>query len=109
MSFKSWEDNAAGLKLCLPLWQNDRRELVAEFIALGFKAMIVTVNERMLSPDYLGRELSRELLKELEEEGVDPCGENGEFHTVVLDGPIFRRPLLPKLGEVQRGLKVIVF
>ena len=100
-----WEEKvctAAGLKLCLPLWQNNRRELVAEFIALGFKAMIVTVNERMLSPDYLGRELSRRLLKELEEEGVDPCGENGEFHTVVLDGPVFRRPLLPKLGEVQR-------
>lgn len=99
-----WEEKvckAAGLKLCLPLWKNDRRELVTEFINLGFKAVIVTVNEKMLNPKYLGRVLTLTLLEELEQQGVDLCGENGEFHTAVLDGPIFQHPVTPKLGEVQ--------
>jgi len=99
-----WEEkvcNAAGLKLCLPLWKNDRRELVTEFISLGFKAVIVTVNEKMLNPKYLGRVLTMTLLEELDQQGVDLCGENGEFHTAVLDGPIFQHPVTPKLEEVQ--------
>lgn len=98
-----WEEkvcNAAGLKLCLPLWKNDRRELVTEFISLGFKAVIVTVNEKMLNPKFLGRVLTLSLLEELEQQGVDLCGENGEFHTAVLDGPIFQHPVTPKMGEI---------
>ncbi|HWR40951.1 MAG TPA: adenosine nucleotide hydrolase, partial [Patescibacteria group bacterium] len=99
-----WEEkvcNNAGLKLSLPLWKNERRELVTEFISLGFKAIIVTINEKMLNPKFLGRVLSMSLLEELEQQGVDLCGENGEFHTAVLDGPIFQRPVTPKIGEVQ--------
>jgi len=98
-----WEEkvcNAADLKHSLPLWKNDRRELVTEFISLGFKAVIVAINKKMLNSKFLGRVLSMSLLEELEQQGVDLCGENGEFHTAVLDGPIFRRPVTPKFGEV---------
>ncbi len=100
-----WEEKvccAAGLKACLPLWQEGRRALVEEFLNLGFKAVIVTVNEKMLNHKYLGREVSRELLAELEQEGVDLCGENGEFHTAVLDGPIFRHPVDARPGKILR-------
>ncbi|MGI5840356.1 MAG: diphthine--ammonia ligase [bacterium] len=99
-----WEEKvcgAAGLRLCLPLWENDRGELVAEFINLGFKAVIAAVKESVLSSEYLGRELSMELLDELKERGFDLCGENGEYHTAVLDGPIFKRPVRAAWGDVQ--------
>lgn len=97
-----WEEKvctAAGLKARLPLWQEDRRALMEEFIGLGFKAVIVVVNEKMLDPRFLGRELSAGLLKELEREGVDLCGENGEYHTAVLDGPVFQRPVAARPAE----------
>jgi len=100
----AWERQvcaAAGLQACLPLWRNDRRELVTEFLDLGFRAVIVAVQEVKLSPRYLGRELTPELLAELEAEGVDLCGENGEFHTAVLDGPLFRQPVRLQRGEVR--------
>ena len=77
----------------LPLWQEDRKKLVKEFIDLGFKAKIVVVNKTMMSPEFLGRDLSHELLEEIEKTGADVCGENGEYHTVVYDGPLFKTPL----------------
>ena len=84
----------------LPLWKMDRREVLNIFIDLGFKAEIIVVREEMLDKNYLGRELSFELLEELEEEGVDVCGENGEYHTVVLDGPIFSKKIEIERKEV---------
>ena len=77
----------------LPLWQENREKLVKEFIDLGFKARIVVVNKTMMSPEFLGRDLSHELLEEIEKTGADVCGENGEYHTVVYDGPLFKTPL----------------
>lgn len=91
-----WEEKVcgeAGLSVHLPLWQESRRALVEEFLDLGFRAVIVVINETLMDPRYLGRELSRALLAELERDGVDLCGENGEYHTAVLDGPIFRQPV----------------
>jgi diphthine-ammonia ligase len=84
----------AGLKLGMPLWEMNHREAVEEFINLGFETIIVTVNLSLgMSEDDLGRTLTYEYVKELEARGIDPCGEGGEFHTTVIDGPIFKHPI----------------
>ena len=93
---RKWEETVcekAQMTAVLPLWQEDREKLVKEFIDLGFKAKIVVVNKTMMSPEFLGRDLSHELLEEIEKTGADVCGENGEYHTVVYDGPLFKTPL----------------
>jgi uncharacterized protein (TIGR00290 family) len=83
----------SGIKAHLPLWNGNRRALVEEFIAAGFKAIIVVVNTQMMPAHFLGRFIDTALIHELETIGVDACGENGEFHTFVYDGPLFARPL----------------
>jgi len=98
---KQWEERVckrASVTALLPLWQEDRRKLVEEFISLGFKAKIVVVNTTMLDSRFLGRDLSYSLMEEIEEYGADVCGENGEYHTVVYDGPIFKKPVDLKFG-----------
>ncbi|WP_088042304.1 diphthine--ammonia ligase [Bacillus sp. EAC] len=84
----------AGLKLGMPLWEINHREAVEEFINLGFETIIVTVNLSLgMREDDLGRTLTHEYIKELEARAIDPCGEGGEFHTTVIDGPIFKHPI----------------
>ena len=84
---------AAGLEACFPLWQESRRALAQECIRSGFRPQITVVDTKQLSPSFLGRPLTLQVLKEMEAEGIDPCGENGEYHTFVSDGPIFSRPV----------------
>ncbi|MGM0409435.1 MAG: diphthine--ammonia ligase [Bacillota bacterium] len=79
------------MKAELPLWKMDRREVIEKFIELGFEAEIIVVKDNKLGERFLGKKLNFELIDELEEIGVDVCGENGEYHTVVLDGPIFSK------------------
>lgn len=81
-----------------PIWKRDTTELLLEFLDLGFKSVIICINNAKLDEAFLGAELSRELLKELSPD-VDPCGENGEFHTFCFDGPIFDHPLAIEKGE----------
>ncbi len=81
-----------------PIWQRPTDELVREFIASGFRAVTVCVNDRYLDDSFVGREIDAEFVADLPE-GVDPCGENGEFHSFVYDGPIFREPVPVKRGE----------
>jgi len=88
----------AGLKGCFPLWRKDTDKLVREFINLGFKAIVVCVNAGLLDREHVGRPLDRDFLTNLPKD-VDPCGENGEFHTFVYDGPIFSAPVSFKTGE----------
>lgn len=92
-----WHDQVtrkAGLKLAMPLWEMNHKEAVDEFINLGFKTIVVTVNLSLgMTEDDLGRTLTPEYVKELKDRGIDPCGEGGEFHTTVIDGPIFKRPV----------------
>jgi len=84
----------AGLKLGMPLWEMNHREAVEEFINLGFETIIVTVNLSLgMREDDLGRTLTHEYIKELEARAIDPSGEGGEFHTTVIDGPIFKHPI----------------
>lgn len=91
-----------GLKAVFPLWKKNTSRLIQEFLALGFKAIIVAVNANVLDKSFCGRILDDGFLADLPE-GVDPCGENGEFHTFVFDGPIFIKPVDFEIGEfVQR-------
>ena len=89
----------AGLKAVFPLWNRPTGELVREFLDLGFKAVVVCVNGKLLDSSFAGRLLDEAFLQDLPP-NVDPCGENGEFHTFVFDGPIFREPVKYTLGEV---------
>jgi diphthine-ammonia ligase len=91
-----------GMEAHLPLWEGTRRDLVMEFLKAGFQALIVVVDTRKMPDAYLGRKLDLALIDELEGIGVDACGENGEFHTFVFDGPIFREKLELSLGAVER-------
>lgn len=99
---REWEENVcrqAGLEAQLPLWQTDRMALLEEWWSLGFEATVVVARDGVVDRRYLGRVLDREVAAELMALGVDACGENGEFHTVVTGGPIFRQPLVLELGE----------
>ena len=86
-----------------PLWQESRRSLLEELLESGFKAFIIVVNTAMMPGEYIGREFTKELMDELESLGIDSCGENGEFHTVVIDGPIFSSPVPVEFGEVHEN------
>lgn len=91
----------ANLQGEFPLWLRNSNELVHEFVHLGFRAVLVCVNEKHLSPEFLGRELNLDLLHDLPKT-VDPCGENGEYHSFVYDGPIFASPVPFTKGEIVR-------
>ena len=99
-----WHDRItqqAGLKLCMPLWQRPHREVIEEFIQLGFKTMIVTVNLSLgMKVDDLGKILTLDYIQELENRGIDPCGEGGEFHSTVIDGPLFTAPIAVRKGDI---------
>lgn len=84
-----------------PLWQRDSLALLEEFWALGFQAIIVCVNDRYLDSSFCGRLLDRDFIRDLPP-GVDPCGENGEYHSFVFDAPYFSRPISVVRGEVVR-------
>src|SRR5471030_285938 len=96
--------DVAGLKGKFPLWQEDREELTNEFINDGFKAVIKKVNLKELGKDFLGKELTKEVVSEIKNLGCDQSGENGEYHTLVFNGPIFKEALkLHKIGKEIMG------
>ena len=90
---------AAGKQGLFPLWARDTRELAREFIAAGFEAIIVCLDPGAVDPSFAGRSYNEQLLAELPA-SVDPCGENGEFHTFVHAGPLFVEPIACKTGEI---------
>lgn len=90
---------AQNLKGHFPLWQVDTKKVINEFIDLGFKAVVVCIDSRKLGKEFLGRKIDANFLKDLPED-VDPCGENGEFHSFVFDGPLFKNPIGFQMGEV---------
>ena len=89
---------AQGMHGLYPVWGRDTLALIREFIRQGFKTAVVCVDPKQLDPSFLGRVIDEEFLSRLPA-GVDPCGENGEFHTFVFDGPIFRYPIKIEFGE----------
>jgi uncharacterized protein (TIGR00290 family) len=90
---------AGGKRGLFPLWGRDTTQLAREFIVAGFKANIVCLDPRVLDPSFAGRAYDEQLLAELPL-AVDPCGENGEFHTFVHAGPMLAEPIACETGEV---------
>lgn len=93
-----------GIKPVLPLWKKERETLLDEFIRAGFKAIVVAVQAKFLDGEWLGHRINKEFIDELKAigNGVDLCGEKGEYHTFVYDGPIFKKPV-----EFVTGKKIL--
>jgi uncharacterized protein (TIGR00290 family) len=90
---------AAGRRARFPVWGEDTSALARRFVAAGFRAIVVCVDPRALDPAFAGRDYDERLLADLPPE-VDPCGENGEFHTFVTAGPVLSAPVACRRGEV---------
>lgn len=95
------EDKLAtmGFEGVFPLWKIPTKDLIQEFISLGFKTIVVCVNEKYLDKSFVGRIIDQQFIDDLPE-NVDVCGENGEFHTFSFDGPIFQKPIDFEIGEI---------
>jgi uncharacterized protein (TIGR00290 family) len=95
------ERNLARIEMTalFPIWKRDTRELARSFLANRFRAIAVCIDPKVLAPSFAGRELDESFFKDLPPH-ADPCGENGEFHTFVLNGPIFRSPISVRKGEI---------
>jgi uncharacterized protein (TIGR00290 family) len=88
-----------GMTALFPIWKRDTRELIRSFHANRFRAIAVCVDSKVLDPSFAGRELDESFFRDLPPQ-VDSCGENGEFHTFVFDGPIFHSPMHVRAGEI---------
>ena len=95
------ENNLAriGMTALFPIWKRDTRELIRSFHANQFRAVAVCVDSKVLDPSFAGRELDESFFRDLPSH-ADPCGENGEFHSFVFDGPIFQSPIHVRTGEI---------
>jgi uncharacterized protein (TIGR00290 family) len=89
----------SGLKPIFPVWGMPTRELARSMIESGVRAKLTCVDPKLLAPEFAGREFDEQLLSEFPP-GIDPCGENGEFHTFVYAGPMFQSDLSVELGEI---------
>jgi uncharacterized protein (TIGR00290 family) len=97
---RAWREKnlaRAGMTGVFPIWKRETRVLSRQIIAMGFKAILSCV-EGKVGPDFAGRVYDERLLEDLPD-GIDPCGEYGEFHSFVYDGPCFRRPVAIRIGE----------
>ncbi|WP_295212181.1 diphthine--ammonia ligase [uncultured Chryseobacterium sp.] len=92
---------AAGIQGVFPLWKKDTKNLIEEFMDLGFKTIVTCINETYLDKSFAGRVIDKQFIEDLPE-NVDPCGENGEFHTFTFDGPIFKDPIGFEIGEIVK-------
>ncbi len=100
---RDWEEKVcarAGLECYLPLWHEPRPELAREILRLGFRAVVVCVDSRFLEDRYCGRVFDEQFIADLPP-NVDACGENGEFHTFVFDGPGFREPVRYEVSAAE--------
>ena len=98
-SYREQKLMLANMMALFPIWKIDTHELAARFVHDGFRALAVCIDPKKLDKSFAGRELSASFFHDLPED-VDPCGENGEFHTFVFDGPIFRAPIRVQVGQV---------
>ena len=90
----------AGMTGLYPIWMRDTGELVRTFIGLGFRAILCCVDTQAIDASFAGREIDQALLRDLPD-SADPCGENGEYHSFVYAGPIFKRPIPCRAGETD--------
>jgi uncharacterized protein (TIGR00290 family) len=88
------------IKPILPLWKKEREELLKEFVQVGFKAIVVATDAQFLDKEWLGCQINKKFIEELKTLGnIDLCGEKGEYHSFVYDGPIFKKPVEFTIGE----------
>ncbi len=87
-----------GFSAVFPIWKKDTKHLINKFLELGFKTIVVCANSKYFNEDFVGTVIDENFIANLPE-GVDPCGENGEFHTFCFDGPIFSNPITFSIGE----------
>lgn len=105
---REWNERVckpAGITAQLPLWQEDQAKLLEEFLAAGFKSVVIAVKTDLMGKEFLGRIIDKQFLDDIVKlnKGITPCGEAGEFHTLVVDGPIFKKRLeLTKTEIVTR-------
>ncbi|MDD4860164.1 MAG: diphthine--ammonia ligase [Dehalococcoidales bacterium] len=94
----------SGISFHLPLWLNDQTQIMRELIALGFEAIVVATNADVLGKEWLGRKIDNQFLHDLSGMGksITPCGEAGEYHTLVVNGPLFKKRL-----EVTQSEKIL--
>lgn len=85
----------------LPLWGEEHQKVAREIVSRGFVAFLIMVNDQFLDSRYLGRRYDYSLVEELVNLGIDPCGEEGEFHTLVTDGPLYHHPVSYQWGEIK--------
>ena len=90
-----------GITAHFPLWKRPTIDIIKEFIDLGFKAKVVSINASLLDKSFAGRELDESFINDLPKD-VDVCGENGEFHSFVYDGPIFKKSIPIKVGKIVK-------
>lgn len=105
---REWEEkvcSAAGIEAVLPLWHEDRLDLVNEFLAEDFRSVVICINEKFINKSFCGRVFDEQFIAGLPE-GVDACGENGEFHTFAFDGPLFRNPVSYRVQEIYHHAPV---
>jgi uncharacterized protein (TIGR00290 family) len=93
--------SSLGIDSVFPLWKISTQQLMEEFLQLGFKAIIVCVNEQYLDKSFCGRIIDESFVRDLPS-NVDVCGENGEYHSFVFDGPVFKNPISFIKGETVR-------
>lgn len=93
--------HAAGINAAFPLWQQGREKIVREIIATGYSCIIKSINNQLLPKELLGRKLDTDVADIMASRGIDICGENGEYHTIAVDGPIFKNKLDYQLGEIM--------
>lgn len=91
----------ADLKAVFPLWHKDRKENVYKLIELGYKCVIKSINNTLLPKSLLGKFIDAAVIDEMEKCRIDICGENGEYHTLVVDKPIFHEALKYQVGELM--------
>ncbi len=100
---RQWEEDRCkntGFVPYFPLWQRGRQENVYELIRLGYKCLIKSVNATILPKEILGKYIDDASIEVMKSAGIDICGENGEYHTLTVDGPVFNKPLAFQTGEI---------
>ncbi|MDI6639307.1 MAG: diphthine--ammonia ligase [Methanocellales archaeon] len=103
---KDWIERVCGeidVEPIFPLWGRDPENIIHDFIDAGFDAIIIAVKAEILGEEWLGRKIDKKLIKELRDRKIDPCGEAGEYHTFVIDGPLFKRRV--KILDSDKVLK----
>jgi len=90
----------AGIKPVFPLWHKDRSDNVYELIRLGYKCVIKSINNTLLPKELLGKIIDYEVIEIMRNCNIDICGENGEYHTLAVDGPVFHKPVKVHTGEI---------